>query len=81
MAYVNLKNSMHNLHKLHYLHVKFHETYVGQDKEQNLSVKMLVFSYPYIATHVLGAQKNPLIETVLLSTHNKKIIFLLRSLN
>ena len=37
---------------------------------QNFSVKMLVFSYPSVLTYVLGAQKNRLIETVLLSTHN-----------
>ena len=29
-----------------------------------------MFSYPSILTYVLGAQKNGLIETVLLSTHN-----------
>ena len=31
---------------------------------------MSIFSYPSILTYVLGAQKNRLIETVLLSTHN-----------
>ena len=35
------------------------------------SVKMLMFSLPSVLTYVLGAQKNRLIETVLLSTHNK----------
>ena len=35
-----------------------------------MSVKLLLFSYPSIETCVLGAQKNRLIETVLLSTHN-----------
>ena len=34
------------------------------------SVKLSLFSYPEIQTYVLGAQKNRLIETVLLSTHN-----------
>ena len=29
-----------------------------------------MFSYPSVLTYVLGAQKNHLIETVLLSTHN-----------
>ena len=29
-----------------------------------------MFSYPSVLTFVLGAQKNRLIETVLLSTHN-----------
>ena len=43
---------------------------------------MQLFSYPAIKTYVLGAQKNRLIEMVLLSTHNicfgleiRKIIF------
>ena len=31
---------------------------------------MLIFSYPSVLKYVLGAQKNRLIETVLLSTHN-----------
>ena len=31
---------------------------------------MLIFSYPSVLTYVLGSQKNRLIETVLLSTHN-----------
>ena len=35
-----------------------------------LSVKLLIFSYPSDVTYVLGVQKNHLIETVLLSTHN-----------
>ena len=35
-----------------------------------MSVKLWIFSYPLILTFVLGAQKNHLIETVLLSTHN-----------
>ena len=29
-----------------------------------------IFSYPLVLTYFLGAQKNRLIETVLLSTHN-----------
>ena len=37
---------------------------------------MLIFSYPQVDTNVLGAQKNHLTETVLLSTHG--IFFLLR---
>ena len=40
-----------------------------QDKEK-LSVKLLISSFPSVLTFVLGAQKNPLIETILLSTHN-----------
>ena len=35
-----------------------------------LSVKLELFSYPSVKTCVLGAQKNCLNETVLLSTHN-----------
>ena len=34
------------------------------------SIKLWIFSYPSVLTYVLGAQKNRLIETVLLSTHN-----------
>ena len=42
----------------------------GLDK-QNLSAKNCeFFSYPSILTYIFGAQKNRLIETVLLSTHN-----------
>ena len=46
-----------------------------------------MFSYPSVLTYVLGAQKNRLIETALLSTlnmswlKNKKIIFALHTLN
>ena len=35
-----------------------------------LNVKLWIFSYPSVLTYVLGAQKNCLNETVLLSTHN-----------
>ena len=42
----------------------------GLDETQFLSVKLLMFSYPSVLTYVLRAQKNRLIETVLLSTHN-----------
>ena len=34
------------------------------------ALELWIFSYPSILTFVLGAQKNRLIETVLLSTHN-----------
>ena len=33
-------------------------------------VKLQIFSYPSFLAYVLGAQKNRLIETVLLGTHN-----------
>ena len=41
---------------------------LGKPKKCRLEVQL--FSYPSIQTHVLGAQKNRLIETVHLSTHN-----------
>ena len=43
--------------------------YTGLDT-QKFCVKLLIFSYPYFFAYVLGAQKNRLIETVLLNTHN-----------
>ena len=43
---------------------------IGLDKQKFLSIQLLIFSYTSLLTYVLGAQKNPLIETVLLSTHN-----------
>ena len=43
-------------------------TTIGLDKF--LSVNLLIFSYPSVLSYVLGAQKNRLIETVLLSTHS-----------
>ena len=42
----------------------------GLDIQKNFSKKMLIFSSPSVLTYVLGAHKNRLIETVLLSTHN-----------
>ena len=46
------------------------------------SVKLWLFSYPSVKTCVLGAQKNRLIETILMSNHKigfgweiRKIIF------
>ena len=41
----------------------------GLDK-QIFERKLQIFSYPSVLTYVLDAQKNSLIETVLLSTHN-----------
>ena len=35
-----------------------------------LSVKLLIFSFLSVLTYFLGAQKNHLMETVLLSSHN-----------
>ena len=37
---------------------------------KKISIKLRLSSYPSVPTCVLGAQKNRLIETVLLSTHN-----------
>ena len=47
-----------------------HQTRAKGEINTYLSVKLQIFSYPSILTCVLGAQKNCLIETVLLSTHN-----------
>ena len=58
---------------------------IGPFKQKQICVKLRLFSYPPVLTCVLGAQKNPFIETVPLSTHNimfpyrnKKNIFLVR---
>ena len=40
-------------------------------KQNFLNVNLKMISYPLILTYVLGAQKNRLAETVLLSTHNR----------
>ena len=40
------------------------------DNQIFFCVKLYIFSYPSILTYVLGAQKNRLTETVLLSTLN-----------
>ena len=45
-------------------------TITAVDKRHFFSVKFQIFSYPLVLTHVLGAQKNHLIEMVLLSAHN-----------
>ena len=66
---------------LHYINFLFTVTtevyfhyFIGLDKQkQKNSVKMYIFSYPSVLTYVFGAQKDRLIETVLLSTH--KICF------
>ena len=42
---------------------------IGLQINKNFQLKLKIFSYPSIVTYVLGAQKNRLIETVLLSTH------------
>ena len=50
--------------------IQFH--FIGLVK-QIFSKKLPLYSYPSVSTYVLGAQKNCLVETVLLSTH--KICF------
>ena len=45
-------------------------TFTCLDKHIFFSVQWSLFSYPSFLTYVLGAQKNRLTETVLLSTHN-----------
>ena len=42
---------------------------IGLDKQKNEHI-IINISDPSVLTYVLGAQKNRLIETVLLSTHN-----------
>ena len=44
-------------------------TFVG--RALIISIKLRLFSYPSVKTCVLAAQKDALIETVLLSTYNK----------
>ena len=51
------------------LYLHFYNKPTGLDKHF-LRIKLLKFSYPSVLTFVLGAQKNRLIETVLLSTYN-----------
>ena len=43
---------------------------IGPDKSIMLRVILPLCSYSSVLTYVVGAQKNCLIETVLLSTHN-----------
>ena len=43
---------------------------ITQDKHNFWAYKFWIFPYPSVLTYVLGTQKNPVIETVLLSTHN-----------
>ena len=43
---------------------------IGLDKQNFFSINLRIFSYPLVLTYVFGAQKNHLIETNLLSTHN-----------
>ena len=43
---------------------------IGPVKQNLLVQKLQLFSYPGIKLYILDAQKNRLIETVLLSTHN-----------
>ena len=42
----------------------------GKQNKKKIRAELRIFSYPLILTEVSDAQKNRLIETVLLSTHN-----------
>ena len=46
-------------------------THKSDKPKKYLSMKLLNFSYPLFSTCILGAQKNRLFETFLLSTHNQ----------
>ena len=48
---------------------------IGFSKHTFLSVKLRLFSYRSVTSCVLGVQKNCLIKTVLLSTHNILLCF------
>ena len=47
-----------------------HSIFIGLNEQKISAEKLQIFSYPSVLTYVLGAQKNRVIETVLLSTHN-----------
>ena len=50
--------------------ITLHCRYIGPDKDRLCTLKLHLFPYSSILTCGLGAQKNRLIEMVLLSTHN-----------
>ena len=56
------QNNLHQIQVSSYL--------IGLDKRKMFNVKLSIFSYLSILTHIFCAQKNPLIEAVLLSTYN-----------
>ena len=67
---------MHYIKGLHCTYLSEHgrlrcscASITGLDK-QNFQRKIIIFPYQSVLTYVLGAQKNCLIETVLLSKHN-----------
>ena len=45
-------------------------SYQRSKYSKKMSIDLRVFSYPSVLKFVLGAQKNHLIEMVILSTHN-----------
>ena len=49
--------------------IPFTRESIGLDKQKK-SAEIIYIFLPIILAYVLGAQKNRLIETVLLSTHN-----------
>ena len=78
MLYAPLLQSKMEGHKKtflsHLLHhsgsTRIHNRKVIGPVKQFFFVKVSLSSYPSIYTYVVGAQKNHLIETVLLNTHN-----------
>ena len=44
--------------------------FISLDKPFFFQVKVLIFHYPSVLAYVLGAQKNRLIDKVLLNTHS-----------
>ena len=53
---------------------------MGPDKDSFVRLKLHLFPYSSILTCVLGAQKNRLIETVLLSTHSTSFGYIIRKI-
>ena len=64
-----LLGSIPKLKKKLFISKQTNKTHRAKNK-QFLSVKLRIIPYPLVLTFVLGAQKNRLIETILLITHN-----------
>ena len=58
----------------------YHNNFTDLDEQKTFSLKLLIFSYQLVLTYVLGTQKNRLIVTVLLSTHNIRFGLKIREL-
>ena len=53
------------------VHSSYFPYYIRPDEQKmGEHVKLQIFSYPSVSAFDLGDQKNRLVETVLLSTHN-----------